>query len=129
MVETHKDYKNLKVWQKADILFSMVCKDVSKWPNNRIANSISFQLLDSSGSISANIAEGYGRGSPGEFEQFLRYARGSMVETDNWLYQASKCKFITRERYNEYKVILIELSKMLGAFIQRLRTQPRKKSR
>ena len=36
-----KTYKKLKIWQKADKIFEMICEDVGKWPNNKIANAIS----------------------------------------------------------------------------------------
>lgn len=123
-----KSYQDLRVWQKADLIFDMVCEDVKKWPRDKIADSISYQLLDSSGSISANIAEGYGRGFPGEFEQFLRYSRGSLEETDNWLYKAMKRKFISQERYDKYHYIFITIKKMISSFINKLRLQPRKKN-
>ncbi|MCX6357147.1 MAG: four helix bundle protein [Candidatus Aureabacteria bacterium] len=106
----------------------MVYEDISKWPNNRVSNSICYQLLRSAGSIGANIAEGYGRGTPGEFEQFLRYSRGSAAETDNWLCNASKAGLITDSRYREYESIFTEINKMIGAFISKLRMQSRRNS-
>lgn len=122
----HRNYKSIKVWQKADELFDCVCEDVAKWPKDRIANAIVFQLLDSLGSISANIAEGYGRGSPGEFQQFLRYARGSSEETDNWLFKAMKKGFIAQDRYNFYTKKIEEINKMVNSFMKRLRSQSKK---
>lgn len=105
----------------------MVCSDVRSWPNDKIANSISYQLLDSCGSVSANVAEGYGRGGPGEFEQFLRYARGSSAETDNWLFKAKKQNLITDTRYQEYSDLLLEVNKMISSFISKLRVQAKRK--
>lgn len=121
-----KDFKKLLIWQKADKIFDMVCEDVRKWPNDPISNSIKYQLLDSSGSISANIAEGYGRGTPGEFEQFLRYSRASMVETDNWLLKANKQGYIDKKRYEQYETIFCELKRMMASFINRLRKQSKR---
>jgi len=126
-MESQKSFRDLKIWHKAAAIFDMVCEDVKKWPSNKVANSIVYQLIRAAGSIGANIAEGYGRGLPGEFEQFLRYARGSAAETDNWLNNALKTGFITGERYSEYAVIFTELSKMIGSFIGKLRLQPHKK--
>src|SRR5215471_7565074 len=43
------------------------------------------QVNDSSESVMANIAEGFGRGTQGEFVQFLGYALGSLNETQSHL--------------------------------------------
>jgi len=126
-MESQKSFRDLKIWHKADIIFDMVCRDIRRWPSDKIANSIAYQLIRAAGSIGANIAEGYGRGLPGEFEQFLRYARGSAAETDNWLNNALKADLITGARYEEYTVIFREMSKMIGSFIGKLRLQPHKK--
>lgn len=104
----------------------MVCADMKKWPATPIARSITYQLLDAAGSISANIAEGYGRGMPGEFEQFLRYGRGSSAESDNWLYKATKQKLVTEMRYGEYQSLFSELGKMTASFIHKLRMQSKR---
>jgi len=122
-----KDYKNLEIWQIADKIFDMICEDVKKWPNTPVARSISYQVLDSGGSISSNIAEGYGRGTPREFEQFLRYSRGSSAESDNWLFKATKQSLISMERYKEYQNLFGRLNKMTGSFIRKLRMQSKRK--
>lgn len=122
-METVKSFKDLKIWQKARTLFGMAYTDVAAWPRERGAQVLSYQLLRSAGSVGANISEGYGRGSPGEFEQFLRYARGSAAETDNWLCHACEVGLISMERYNEYSGLILEINKMSGAFIAKLRLQ------
>lgn len=124
-----KSYKEIKIWQKGDLVFDMVCEDMERWPNTKVANVIGYQVLKSSGSISANVAEGYGRGTPGEFEQFLRYSRGSSAETDNWLYKAKKRNLISEKRYGQYESLLEEINKMIGSFIRKLRAQPKRKTR
>ncbi len=118
-----KDYQKLLIWQKAQEIFEMVCIDIKSWPNSIIARSISYQLIDSAGSMGANIAEGYGRGGPKEFEQFMRYSRGSSAETDNWLFKALSNDLITNERYLKYQEKFKEFHLMTAAFIYRLRTQ------
>ena len=127
-MDKNKNYKDLIIWQKADLVFDMVCEDIKRWSDNKIANSIAYHLLDCAGSISANIAEGYGRGMPGEFEQFLRYSRGSSAQTDNWLFKAKKQSLITQQRYNQYTGLLTEINKMTGSFMHKLRAQSRKKT-
>jgi len=56
-----KDFRDLIVWQKAMGLFEDVVKDAEKFPNTEVARIISNQVLRSVSSVSANIAEGYGR--------------------------------------------------------------------
>lgn len=118
-----KSFKDLLIWQKASKIFEMVCEDIAKWPKTKEANAIAYQLLDAVGSISANIAEGYGRGGPKEFEQFLRYSRGSTAETEDWLTKALMLKLIPNDRFETYVSLFEELNKMNGSFINRLRGQ------
>lgn len=126
-MEDRKSFKSLKIWQKADLMFRMACVDVGEWPYTPIAKTISQQLLNAIGSMSANIAEGYGRGSPREFERFLLICRGSMSESDNWLLKAKDQRLITENRYREYLSLFEEISKMTGSFINKLRKQPKRK--
>jgi len=118
-----KSYKYLIIWQRAQELFEMVCEDTKKWPKTIIANTIAAQLARSMRSISTNVAEGYGRGGPKEFEQFFRYARGSLAESDNWLYKAMREELISELRYSEYCSKMEEVSKMTASFINKLRLQ------
>lgn len=124
-----KSFKNLILWQKAYRAFEMIVEDVEKWPKNPIFRAISYQLLDSGGSISANIAEGYGRGGPGDFERFILISRGSMAESDDWLFKACKQGLITEKRYSEYEVLFEEIGKISSKFIGKLREQRGKKPR
>ena len=66
------------------------------------------QLVRSSGSIPANIEEGYGRGTRNEFVYFLTIACGSARETRGW-YERSR-RFlpagVIHERQAEIDVII-----------------------
>ena len=48
-------------------------------------DTIGKQMIRSSDSIAANIAEGYGRFHFKENKQFCYYSRGSVLETKTWL--------------------------------------------
>lgn len=124
MENRKKTYKDLIVWQKADELYHLVADDVEKFPKNLVAWRISIQLLDSAGSISTNIAEGYGRGGSREFRQYFRQARGSLIETDNWLYKASKRGLIPEMKYGQvYSPLIEEVGKLITTWMGKLASQ------
>ncbi len=54
------------LWQKlAEALSDMVWHDFDKW-NKKVQNTVGYQIIRSSNSIAANIAEGYGRNTPND---------------------------------------------------------------
>lgn len=59
------------------------------------------QIIRSSDSIAANIAEGYGRYFYKENRQFCFYSRGSILETKTWIKKAKKRNLITEEQYDQ----------------------------
>ena len=56
------------------------------------------QINDSSDSVTANTAEGFGRGTQGEFVQFLGYSIGSLDETRSHLCTAYDREYLTKDR-------------------------------
>ena len=62
--------------------------------------SLTDQIVRSSRSISANIAEGWGKRTyENEFKKHLVYALGSVEETKTWLLFAKECGYIIGEKY------------------------------
>ena len=57
------------------------------------------RICDSSESVMSNIAEGFGRGTQGEFVQFLGYALGSLDETRSHLRAAYDREYIEKNDY------------------------------
>jgi len=83
------------------------------------------QLVRSAGSISANIEEGYGRGTAPEFIHRLRIARGEAYESRGWYRRAAKflpIAVITARRMEAGEIIAL-----LTASIQTLekKSKPR----
>jgi four helix bundle protein len=61
--------------------------DVSRLAQDRRTRSLSDQLYRALGSISANIEEGYSRGSDKDRTRFYEYALGSAREARGWYYK------------------------------------------
>jgi four helix bundle protein len=79
----------MEVYRKALLLFDLFWEDGERLQQDVRGREIVKQLTRSTGSISANIDEGFGRGiERGEYVQFLRYALGSARETRSWYYKA-----------------------------------------
>ncbi len=84
---------------------------------------LSSQLKRSAVSIPANIAEGHGRNSLGEYIQFLGVAQGSLRETETHLLIALRLNFANESKVNEVLGLAEEISKMLGALIRGLKAK------
>jgi four helix bundle protein len=67
MTESHSGFRSLAAWQKSQDLGVRVIEGLRKLPREQGAASLSGQLVRSVGSVSANIAEGYGRYSEGAY--------------------------------------------------------------
>jgi len=79
------------------------------------------QIKDSARSISANIAEGYGRFHYQEAIQFCRIARGSLLETYDHLSNALDENYITEIIFGDLKLKQEHLLKMINGYIAYLK--------
>jgi four helix bundle protein len=112
-----KDFKELKVWSKAHELTIVVYSMTRAFPRDEMYGLTS-QLRRSAASIGANIAEGCGRRSDGEFARFLQIARGSASETEYHLLLAKDLKFMSEPDYEAAEKKLNELQRMLTSLVQ-----------
>lgn len=116
-----QDFQDLTVWQRAMELTTTVYGLTKTFPADELYGLTS-QLRRASVSIASNIAEGRGRGSDGEFRQFLNIAQGSTYEVQTQLLLAKRLKIGNDALLQRAEVLCIETSKMLGAFIQSLKS-------
>ena len=72
-----------------------------------------YQLDRSAGSVSDNIAEGFGRESRKGFANFLRYSRGSAAEAQSQIARSRRRELITQAEAREVWNALAHVSNML----------------
>ncbi|MEA1935610.1 MAG: four helix bundle protein [Thermodesulfobacteriota bacterium] len=114
-----KDFKTLKVWEKAHNLTLEVYRVVLTFPRNEMYGLTS-QIKRSCVSISANIAEGCGRKSDAELARFLQISMGSASELEYHLLLSRDIGFLVSDDYQRLNDGVIEIKRMLSAFIKKL---------
>ncbi len=120
--------EKLEVYNIAEKFSDEIWDIVVKW-NYFKKDTIGKQLVRAADSISANIAEAYGRYFYKENKQFYFYSRGSIQETKSWLSKCLRRKIIDSEvclhLIGLCKKILLML--MLNAFIKFVRNSQKDK--
>ena len=116
-----QDFQNLTVWQRAMELSEAVYNLTKTFPKEEIYGLTS-QLRRASVSIASNIAEGRGRATDRDFKQFLNIAQGSTYEVQTQLLLSKRLKIGDELKRSKAESLCIETSKMLGAFIQSLKS-------
>lgn len=79
--ETIQSYRDLRVWREAMTLAEVAYRHTKQFPRDEMFG-LTAQIRRAAASIPANIAEGYGRESTGNYIQFLRVAQGSCKEVE-----------------------------------------------
>jgi four helix bundle protein len=80
------------------------------------------QIQRASISIMANIAEGVSSGYSKSFIGFLKYSYRSASEVQSLLYVAYDCSYIQENEFKESYDDADQIKKMIGGFIQYLKT-------
>lgn len=93
---------------------------VDKW-ENFAKFGIGKQMTAAADSISANIAEGYGRFFIKENINFCFYSRGSILETKNWLQKSARRNLVDKEEYDILVNLLEIIHKKLNGYIKVLK--------
>jgi four helix bundle protein len=75
MASAVKSFHDLVAWQTAMELVTEIYKASQRFPKEEVFGLTS-QIRRAAVSIPSNIAEGRGKSSTGEFQQFLYHARG-----------------------------------------------------
>jgi four helix bundle protein len=108
-----EQFEDLIAWQKARILTRRIYQITAEGTFARDFG-LRDQVRRAAVSIMSNIAEGFERGKPSEFHQFLCIAKGSCAEMRSQLYVAFDACHLDQDRFQELMALAVEVGKILG---------------
>jgi four helix bundle protein len=114
-----KDFRNLKVWEKAHLLALSIYPITASFPRDE-TYGLASQIRRAACSVPSNIAEGCGREGDAELARFCIIARGSATELEYQLLLARDLKLISPEDYEKLSEQTVELKRMLTVLVQKL---------
>ncbi|RMG38891.1 MAG: four helix bundle protein [Methanobacteriota archaeon] len=107
---------NMEVYRISLFLAEIGWIDVTKLMKDARTLTLSDQLYRSIGSISANIEEGYSRGSNKDRTRFYEYSLGSSRESRGWYYKA---RYILGDKVVNHRIgLLTSIIRLLLKVIQ-----------
>ena len=106
----------LDVYRLSEKLSDLIWFAYDHWPE-KAQRTIGLQIIRSSESIAANLAEGYGRYTPADRRRFYMFSRGSFEETKAWLQKASRRNLISQPEMELFTTLINELGPKLNGFI------------
>jgi four helix bundle protein len=80
-IRKSRSYRDLEVWKAAVELVKEIYQITGKFPSSEVYG-LTNQIREAAISIPSNIAEGQGRNSAKEFQQFLSISLGSLAELE-----------------------------------------------
>src|SRR5580765_5795591 len=124
MTDKIKNFQDLIAWQKARKLTAAIYRVTKKGEFSRDFG-LKDQIRRAAVSVMSNIAEGFERGRPAEFHQFLSIAKGSCAELRSQLFVALDADYLVASDFKTLMANAEEVGRIVGglrAGVQRKRT-------
>lgn len=109
-------FRELEAWKQARIFRQQIIEDCKHFPKEE-RFLLTAQLKDASRSVTANIAEGYGRYNYQETTQFFRQARGSLTESLDHLITAVDEGYIAAAIFSQREMQYEKVLKLINGYI------------
>jgi four helix bundle protein len=119
---TYNHFYELPVYKTCRLFRKKISGIVKKYLPKSEEYHLKTKVLDSSRSITANLAEGFGRFHHQENIQFSRNSRGSLDETFDHMITAYDEKYILKETLSDINKDYKDCLKQLNAYIKYLKT-------
>jgi four helix bundle protein len=110
-----ESFIDLNVWKEGHKLVVMIYKITSDFPKSETYSLVD-QMRRSAASVTANIAEGFGRQTYKEKVQFYYLSKGSLTELNNFILIAKDINYLSVKDFN----VLMDQESLTARLLQGL---------
>lgn len=114
-------FTDLNVWKEGHKLVVMIYQQTKEFPKEEVYSLVD-QMRRASASVTANIAEGFGRQSYREKVQYYYQAQGSLIELKNFILIAKDVNYLDREDFDSVAKQANLTHQLLQGFIRKSKT-------
>ena len=111
-------YNELSIWQKSVELVSEMYKITERFPKEGTCGIVT-QINQTSVSIPANIAEGWGNETSKGYLNFLKKARRDVMELERLVIMSQKMDLVDRNDFMKMIYKITETNQLLNAVINK----------
>ena len=120
------NYRDLIAWKKAVALAEFIYKLTASFPKSE-TYGLASQMRRAAVSTAANIAEGNGRITRGEWQHFLGQARGSHLELETELTISCRVELVTEEQHRVALVRCADVGRLINGLLRASTARPSRK--
>ena len=113
MQERVERFEELIAWQKARVLTAEIYKATADGDFGRDFG-LKNQIQRAAVSVMSNLAEGFERGRPAEFHQFLSVSKASCAELRSQLYVAFDVGYLDEIQFKRLMALAQEVARIIG---------------
>jgi four helix bundle protein len=117
MSKKYLDLDNISAYRIAFSLSNYIWDIITHW-DYFAKETVGKQFVRAADSVSANIAEGFGRYGKKDKIKFYRYSFGSLKESYDWNEKSKVRRLLTEEQYNHISEELEKLPKEINWLIK-----------
>ena len=115
-------FTDLEAWQEGHKLVLQIYRATKDFPKEEMFGIVS-QIRRAAASVTANIAEGYGRFHFKDKNNFYFHARGSLCETESFLILAKDLKYLKEEEFDRIFMQVMRVGQLLKGMISSVRRE------
>lgn len=116
-----ESFTDLQVWKEGHTLVLMIYRITKAFPKEETYSLID-QMRRAAASITANIAEGFGRQTYKEKVQFYYMAKGSLAELKNFIFISRDIDYLTNDAFFQLMDQINSTDRLLQGFIKKSKT-------